>query len=713
MLTCQMATFNFSITLILIKLINALIRFSEMKKRAVLLVLVLSIAIPSVLADWFYNSENLITNINIHSEAEVVPLTPSGYIDSATINLTFFPKQYYNQELLKFHTNPEAKADDKQLTFSWKRPEGTIDFLVNADVKTQNSIIKVDRKIKFPIESLPDEIVEYTKPSKTIDAGNEDIIRLASEIVKGEDDLYAAVFKVAEWTKNNIEYNLSTLTADVSQKASWVLENKQGVCDELTSLFIALLRAVGVPARFISGVAYTNSPLFPDNWGAHGWAEVYFPGYGWVPFDVTYGQFGWVDPTHIKFKEAVDSDEPSTYYQWVGRNADLRTKDLDVKANVVEKSGYKIIPLNLEASTLKKSISFGSYNLVEASVENLNDFYYSTELYLSKPKEVKIIGNELVNILLLPGERKKAYWIINVDDSLNKRFSYTFPIIVSTLTNISMETSFTASDNDDYVPFEDVNKVAKLLEEEKQKAYSGNVLLNCLPEKKEFYYYEDAKLNCEIKNTGNVFLENLDICFENKCSKIDLGISQSKNITFDIDKSIGHRESEVTLKNGLVTKTANIDLKVNDDPKIEIENLEFPLNVSRDGNFTVYFSLAKKSQSKPVNVKITFSRNGFEKKWSINELDENEKFILNFEGGQLKYGANEFKIDVNYHDTAGKQYSANRQFSIRQTDANMLQKMYYSLFGGLSRGTAISIISTGAVVFILIIIWTFRRRNVM
>src|SRR3989344_1388405 len=293
--------------------------------------------IPSAFAEWFYNSENLIISVNIYSEAEVVPLTPSGYIDSAIINLTFFPKQYSSQDIVKFYTNPNAELSEKNLRFTWKRPEGTISFLVNARVKTQNSITKIGKKIKFPIEEkLPGEIIPYTKPSETIDAGNEDIIRLASEIVKGEDDLYSAVFKVADWTKNNIEYDLSTLTAEVSQKASWVLENKQGVCDELTSLFIALLRAVGVPAKFVSGMAYTNSPLFPVNWGAHGWAEVYFPNYGWVPFDVTYGEFGWIDPTHIKFRETVDSDDPSTYYQWIGRNADLKTKNLDVKANVVE-----------------------------------------------------------------------------------------------------------------------------------------------------------------------------------------------------------------------------------------------------------------------------------------------------------------------------------------------------------------------------------------
>src|SRR3989338_5822205 len=233
---------------------------------------------------------------------------------------------------------------------------------------------EVRQKIDFQIQELPEDIIAYTKPSETIDSNNEDIVRIASELAKGEDDLYVAVFKIADWTKNNINYNLSTLTAEVSQKASWVLENKQGVCDELTSLFIAMLRTLGIPARFVSGISYTDSPLFPEKWGPHGWAEVYFPSYGWVPFDVTYGEFGWIDPTHIKFKDSIDSDEPSTYYQWLGRNAELNTRKLDIKTSVISNIGQIQIPLSIEASTLKKSVKFGSYNLVEATIENLNDF---------------------------------------------------------------------------------------------------------------------------------------------------------------------------------------------------------------------------------------------------------------------------------------------------------------------------------------------------
>ena len=682
-------------------------------KKLVMFLLVLFL-IPSVFADWFYNSRNIIANIHISSSAEVVPLTPSGYIETAVINMTFFPKQTESQELLKFYTSPKAELEENQLKFTWKRPEGRIDYMVNAEVETLNTMQKIRQKIYFPIQEIPEDVVVYTKPSETIDSGDEDIVRIASELVKGEDDLYAAVFKIADWTKNNINYNLSTLTAEVSQKASWVLENKQGVCDELTSLFIALLRTVGIPARFVSGISYTESELFPEKWGPHGWAEVYFPGYGWVPFDVTYGEFGWTDPTHIKFKDSVDSDEPSTYFQWTGRNADLKTKKLDIKADLSDKIGYFKTPINLEATPLKQAISFGSYNLLTATLENLNDFYYATELRLSKPKEVKVIGDEQKSILLLPKEKKKVFWILSLDENLDSRYTYTFPLLVHTTNNITFQTNFASSVREKVVSFEEVQSIAKALEEEKEKKYSTNVLLECKTEKDEFYEYENMKVYCDAKNIGNVFLDNVNICFENKCNTASLGISQAKNITFEINKSIiGQREIPVTLRNELVSKTHYLNFKVKDEPKIEIEELGHPINVSFDENVTISFTLAKKSQSNPKNVEIDFELNGIEKKWFVNELTENRKFVLNFVGSQLVYGKNDYRINANYYDELSKQYNINKEFSIELTKVNLIQRLSLSLnrFEPISHEAIVIMLLTGIIAFLSVVLWLFRRKR--
>jgi len=680
--------------------------------RIIFIFLMMLIMAPLALADWFYNSQSITVDIGIYSEPLIVKSSPRGYVDSATINLTFYPRETESQEIMDFKTYPEADIGKNVLSFSWKNPEDRLDFRVDAYVRTKNTLIPIKKKLEFPIESLPEEVREYTRPSPTIDSGNKDISRLASELVEGEDDLYAAVFSIAEWTKNNINYDLSTLTAEVSQKASWVLENRKGVCDELTSLFIALLRAVGVPARFVSGVAYTNSELFPEKWGPHGWAEVYFPEYGWVPFDITYGEYGWVDPTHIKFKESVDSDEPSTYYQWLGKDADLDTKKLDIKTELVSKTGNYRPPLSLKPEVLRKSVSFGSYNLLEVSVENPNDFYYATELSLATPKEVMLIGHEMKSVLLAPNEKKKIFWILKTDNGLNKKYSYTFPLQLTTTNNITFETSFAANIRSPFVSLEYVENAARLLEEEKEKKYSANVIFNCSASKDESYIYEDAKISCYAKNAGNVYLEGIEICFEGKCNSTDLGISQSGEFAFEVDKSAaGNKQGIITIRNELVSKSQAITYTVLDKPRISISSVEFPPNVSYNQNFTVSFTIAKESLSMPRDVVVVLSQNWLQKKWNIKELNEDRRFLIGLNGDQLQYAKNSYRIDISYIDELSQPYNVDYEFSIDMVNATMLQRISSSLLSldRLSHESMALMLFAGTAAFLAVVLILFRK----
>ena len=677
-----------------------------MKKIMLLSSFILFLIIPLALADWFHNSENVIVHIDISGDAEIVPA--GAYVDSASVNLSFFPKKTGTQDLVKFTTEPIAEVSDKTIIFKWKNPPDNFGFKVSSDVKTTNTIFKVNEKINFPIADLPDDIKIYTKPSATIDSDNEAIIQIASELVKGEDDLYSAVFKLAQWTKSDVNYNLSTMSLPVTQKASEVLKSRQGVCGDISSLFMALARSVGIPARFVSGIAYTNSDLFPEKWGAHGWAEVYFPSYGWVPFDVTYGEFGWIDPTHIRFKDSVDSDEASTYYQWVGRNADLKTGKLEIKTELIDATGIVTEPINIEANVLKKSVGFGSYNIVEAAIENTANYYYSTELYLSKPREITIIGNELKSILLLPHEKKTVFWIIKLGGELSNRYEYTFPLVVGTLDNTTSETSFESDYRQAYVSQGEMEQAAKLLEEETQKKYSGNVMMNCSVSKNEFYEYENVKIYCTAKNTGNIFLSDANICFEDKCKATSLGISQEKNFVFELDKSsAGEKKIPIILKNELVSKASYVNFKINDAPKIEIINLKFPNETTYDDKFQVEFTLTKKSLFNPKEVELSFFQNGIDKKWIVKDFNEDHKYVIDIEAKQLKYGSNDYEINANYKDGLAKSYNTNKEFSISLTKVTLLQRLL--LFSnGLGKVTII-IVLAGFVAFGGLILWIFRR----
>ena len=72
-----------------------------------------------------------------------------------------------------------------------------------------------------------------------------------------------------------------------------VLESRQGDCNEHTVLYVAMARALGLPARTAVGLVYLNNSFF-----YHAWPEVWLG--EWVAVDPTFGQYP-ADAAHIRF----------------------------------------------------------------------------------------------------------------------------------------------------------------------------------------------------------------------------------------------------------------------------------------------------------------------------------------------------------------------------------------------------------------------------
>ena len=67
------------------------------------------------------------------------------------------------------------------------------------------------------------------------------------------------------------------------------LRARQGVCQDFTHIFIALVRNLRIPCRYVSGYLY-HDELHPDRsaeGATHAWAEALLPGVGWIGFDPT------------------------------------------------------------------------------------------------------------------------------------------------------------------------------------------------------------------------------------------------------------------------------------------------------------------------------------------------------------------------------------------------------------------------------------------
>lgn len=73
--------------------------------------------------------------------------------------------------------------------------------------------------------------------------------------------------------------------SSVKSSAEDALTDGRGVCQDHAHVFLAAARAMGIPARYVSGYLMMNDRIAQD--ASHAWAEAHVDGIGWVGFDVS------------------------------------------------------------------------------------------------------------------------------------------------------------------------------------------------------------------------------------------------------------------------------------------------------------------------------------------------------------------------------------------------------------------------------------------
>ena len=641
-------------------------------KKTLLLVFLLIISFANA-QDSLYNYRTLDLDMTLSSDLEITGNSNSD-LDYLKVQLYLYPESGETQEVLSLLTVPNYQEKNDYLELVWAENRlGIYEYTLNSKIKTYNQFPIISKKIPFPIQSIDSKYSIYLQNTEKIDS-NQDIINKASELAEGEDDLYRVVFKLAEWTKQNIKYNLTTLTAEASEPSSWVLKNKYGVCDELTNLFISFCRSLGIPARFVSGLSYTNSDIFETNWGLHGWAEVYFPDYGWISFDPTYAQFGYSDATHIKLSDSIDSDKSSTKFEWLGNDVSLKPGETDLDVEVIGYGKKVENLLDIEIIPLSSVVGLESFNLIEAKIKNLKNYYVSTELLFSSTKEVELHDSREKYILIEPNGERSVYWIVGLKD-LKKNYIYTFPIEIFDSFGYSGKSSFQAKERGVSYTLTQIGKILQNIEEQETKTYSKNLELDC-DYPITVFFNESFEIACQLKNKGNVILNDLRICLEKECKRESLGITQSKNISFFYNpQKIGETELTISAKNIDVTKSAQIRVIVEDKPQISIQNINYPDILNYGPEFDISFELHKKSLSNPKNAGIKFVFNNKETKWHLDEIDSIQKFNIQLDKSMLNSKDNNFQIIIEFYDKDNNLYFETFEKNLPIEELNTWQKI--------------------------------------
>lgn len=148
---------------------------------------------------------------------------------------------------------------------------------------------------------------------------------LTREIIGDETNPYRQAILIEAWLRANIAYDDQVAAppggADL---VDYVLfDDRRGYCEHYSAAMVVMMRELGVPARVVVGYSpgefdsEFGSFVYRQN-NAHAWVEVYFPGYGWIPFEPTanrpLGEFdseaGGSDPVTVPTEQQEDVSTP-------------------------------------------------------------------------------------------------------------------------------------------------------------------------------------------------------------------------------------------------------------------------------------------------------------------------------------------------------------------------------------------------------------------
>src|SRR6185437_1243742 len=119
------------------------------------------------------------------------------------------------------------------------------------------------------------------------------LARLAEEVAGDARTPYGAVNRLQNWFLATGGFSYSNHPLVIGPPlVGFVTQTRVGYCQFFAGAMALMLRYLGVPARVAVGFAggtydtHKRAYLVTDH-EAHAWVEVWFKGYGWLPFDPT------------------------------------------------------------------------------------------------------------------------------------------------------------------------------------------------------------------------------------------------------------------------------------------------------------------------------------------------------------------------------------------------------------------------------------------
>lgn len=173
----------------------------------------------------------------------------------------------------------------------------------------------------------PKLISAYTKPDLYWEVEHPKIAEIANKLKDTNKTVSENAQAIYDYVGQNLKYDFNLVRNEYIERngaLKALTEDNSWACMEFTDAFIAIARAMGIPARELNGYAFSgenaNKPIsigFKSGDVLHAWPEFYDPKYGWIAIDPTWGStsgldyFTRLDTNHFVFaRKGLDSVYP-------------------------------------------------------------------------------------------------------------------------------------------------------------------------------------------------------------------------------------------------------------------------------------------------------------------------------------------------------------------------------------------------------------------
>ncbi|MGH3207433.1 MAG: transglutaminase family protein [Trebonia sp.] len=172
--------------------------------------------------------------------------------------------------------------------FDLPEPHDDLVIRAAATVETEplRGIPAADRLSWAELRLAGGRLLEFLMPTPLTTVADEVCAAAAAEIAGLSPD--AAAEAISARVREHVAYMPGATGVRTDAQEAW--DRGQGVCQDMAQLTVALLRAVGLPARYVSGYLHPQQQAEPGSTAvgqSHAWVE-YWAG-SWTPLDPTSG----------------------------------------------------------------------------------------------------------------------------------------------------------------------------------------------------------------------------------------------------------------------------------------------------------------------------------------------------------------------------------------------------------------------------------------